>query len=153
MKRLHGSADATATAPMSECLSLISAVERYPQWHPDVVRDVALLDGEEAGTKAEVTLHVAHGPIVRDFDLLMVVTHETPSSMTLTRIARTVDDEEEFRVRWQLHPLGPARTELSLELDASLAVPRLLPLGGIGDAFAASFVRAAVNALAAGARA
>ncbi len=147
MKRLHGSADATAKASLQDCLSLISAVERYPQWHSDVVREVLLLDGDEPETRAEVTLHVAHGPIVRDFDLLMAVTHESPASMTLTRIARTSDDREEFQVRWQLRPLGPAQTELNLELDASLAVPRLLPLGGIGDAFAASFVRAAVNAL------
>lgn len=147
MKRLHGSADATAKASLQECLVLINAVERYPQWHPNVVRDVVLLAGEEPETRAKVALHVAHGPIVRDFDLLMVVTHESPSSMTLTRIARTSEDEEEFRVRWQLRPLGPAQTGLSLELDASLAVPRLLPLGGIGDTFAAGFVQAAVNAL------
>jgi ribosome-associated toxin RatA of RatAB toxin-antitoxin module len=147
MKQLHGSARATAMASMDECLALISAVQRYPDWHPGVVRGVVLLEGGEEGVRAEVTLHVAHGPIVRDFDLLMAVTHESPSSMTLTRIARTTDDEEEFRVRWQLSPLDPTRTELKLELEASLAVPRLLPLGGIGDAFAASFVRAAVNAL------
>jgi ribosome-associated toxin RatA of RatAB toxin-antitoxin module len=147
MKQLHGSADATAMASIEECFTLIGAVERYPDWHPDVVRAVVLLGHEGDATRAEVMLHVAHGPIVRDFDLLMLVTHEPPSVMNLTRIARTIDDEEEFRVRWELRPVGPARTELKLELDASLAVPRLLPLGGVGDTFAAGFVRAAVSAL------
>lgn len=148
MKQLHGAAEGSVAAPVSECLALLCALERYPDWHPELVRAVSVLDGgANERTRAEVRLHVAHGPIVRDFDLLMELAVQAPSAVTLSRIPRTGDDREEFTVRWQLRQLDAARTELRLELNANLDVPRLLPLGGVGDAFAVGFVRAAVGAL------
>jgi hypothetical protein len=110
------------------------------------VREVRIDERSSEGlpSGARVALHVAHGPIVRDFDLLMAVSVEPPS-VALTRIARTSSDEETFRVLWTVEEL--AGTRLHLALEASLSVPRLLPLGGLGDAISAGFVNAAVTAL------
>lgn len=146
MKQLHGSATANVSASAAECLALLADVERYPLWYPDVVRDVRIDERSSEGlpSRARVALHVAHGPIVRDFDLLMAVSVE-PRSVALTRIARTSSDEETFRVLWTVEELTATRFHLALE--ASLSVPRLLPLGGLGDAISAGFVSAAVTAL------
>jgi hypothetical protein len=147
MKQLHGAAAATVSATAADCLALLAAVEDYPRWYPDVVRRVVVLETAGSGfaSRAEVTLHVAHGPIVRDFDLLMAVHVEPPAAVSLERVSRGATDREDFRVDWSLEDLG--RTSISLALDATLSVPRLLPLGGIGDAIAAGFVGAAVLAL------
>jgi len=45
---------------------------------------------------------------------------------------------------------GRAGTELELELDATMPVPGLVPLVGVGDAFANGFMEAAVRGLSAG---
>ena len=56
-------------------MALLAAVDRYPSWHPDVVKDVEVLERDDQGrpTKARTKLHVQHGPITRDFDLTMEV--------------------------------------------------------------------------------
>ena len=41
----------------------------------------------------------------------------------------------------------PGGAEIGLDLAASLDVPRLLPVGGIGEAMAEGFVAAAANQL------
>jgi hypothetical protein len=122
-------------------------VERYPDWYPEVVRRVAVRERDADGraTRAEAALHVAHGPITRDFELLLAVRAEPSSSVRLQRIAHGAHDDERFEVLWHLRP--GASTALSVELRASLAVPRLLPLGGIADAIAGGFASAAAAAL------
>ena len=91
-------------------------------------------------------LHVSHGPLVKDFDLLLAVSVERPASLTLTRIPHGPSDQEAFAFTWLLEH-GAEGTRIDLDLDANLSVPRLVPLGGIGDAIAGGFVRAAANAL------
>jgi hypothetical protein len=39
MKELDGTAMAAVPAPVEECLAVLEAVDRYPAWYPEVVRD------------------------------------------------------------------------------------------------------------------
>ena len=48
---------------------------------------------------------------------------------------------------WTLAAAPGGGTEISLALDATLSVPRLVPLGGIGDSLADGFVSAAAREL------
>ena len=77
----------------------------------------------------------------------MAVAVAAPRTVTLTRLPNEPSDAEEFEVRWMLQPEG-AGTRIAVEIEANLAVPRMVPLGGIGDAMAAAFVQAAALAAA-----
>src|ERR1022692_2749591 len=44
MKELRGTATALVPAPLTQCLALVEAVDRYPAWYPDVVRTVEVLE-------------------------------------------------------------------------------------------------------------
>jgi ribosome-associated toxin RatA of RatAB toxin-antitoxin module len=148
VKELHGTASASVAAPVEECFALLEALDRYPIWYPEVVREAEVLDRDDDGhpTKARATLHVAHGPLIKDFNLLLAIRIDRPAMVKLTRIPHGPSDSEQFEVTWRLeHALDATR--ISLELDANLSVPRLVPLGSVGDAMAQGFVSAAFRAL------
>jgi hypothetical protein len=147
VKELHGRASTEVAVPIDRALALLAAVERYPSWYPEVVREVDVLEvaGDGQPIKALTSLHVVHGPLVRDFRLEMAVTVDPPRSVQLTRIPHGAGDREQFQVTWNL--TGSDATRIALAIDANLSVPRLVPLGGVGDALAQGFVRAARNAL------
>jgi ribosome-associated toxin RatA of RatAB toxin-antitoxin module len=147
MKELHGSASASVAAPIEACFALVEAVDRYPSWYPDVVRDAEIVGRDDEGhpTKTRATLHASVGPIVKDFRLLLAVTAERFSTVKLARIPHDSSDPERFEVIWRLQQGG--ETRIHLTLDANLSVPRLVPVGGIGDSMAAGFVAAAAAAL------
>jgi ribosome-associated toxin RatA of RatAB toxin-antitoxin module len=149
MKELTGTATAAVAAPADQCLALLAAVDRYPTWHPEVVRHVDVLDRDPDGqpTRVKTKLHLAQGPLSKDFDLEMTVTVQPPGTVQLTRVPHEASDEERFEVTW--HVEAPAHAEIRLDLRANLSVPRFLPLGGIGDGVADGFVNAAARALAA----
>jgi hypothetical protein len=86
---------------------------------------------------------------VRDFVLLLEVRSQPPKQVNLVRIPNDPSDEEQFEVRWQLDERA-GKVEIVLGLEANLSVPRLLPLGGIGESMARGFVDAAATALTAG---
>ncbi len=133
---------------MAKCLELLSAVERYPSWYPEVVRRVEVIERRSDGSaaKARTTLHVSQGPFNRDIEMLLAVENEPAGTVQLTRISHGGGDREEFAVTW--HAAEAERgTEIALTLDANLSVPRLEPLGGIGDGVARGFVDAAARAL------
>jgi hypothetical protein len=88
---------------------------------------------------------VSYGPLVKDFNLLLAIRVERPGTVQLTRIPHAPSDQEAFQVTWRLEDRG--ETGIRLDLAANLSVPRLVPLGGVGDAMAAGFVRAATRAL------
>jgi hypothetical protein len=94
---------------------------------------------------ARTTLHLARGPLVKDFELLMAMTTDPGSGVTLTRVRHGSADQEQFEVIWRVEQ--ERGTWIHLRLDANLSVPRLLPLGGVGDAVAEGFVAAAARAL------
>jgi ribosome-associated toxin RatA of RatAB toxin-antitoxin module len=127
-------------------MELLQAVDRYPSWYPEVVKHVEVVERDEGGraTKARTALHVATGPLSRDFNLLLAVTTQ-PQTIKLTRQRHDASDHEQFDVTWNLAAEG-AGTRIRLELEADLSVPRLLP-GGIGDAMAQGFIGAAGKAL------
>lgn len=149
MKQLGGSASGMTGAALDDCLALLVALDRYPTWHPQVVRSAEVLERDELEQprKGRALLHVQHGPLVHDFDLLLRISVDRPTTVSLTRIANERSDAEGFAATWSLQP--GERTRIQLDLRANLDVPRFLPVGGVGNSMAAEFVAAAVRALGA----
>ena len=143
MKQLTGGAHVDVEASVEECFALASDVEGYPDWHPDVVREVEVLSRDADGRAARVlaTLHVARGPLMRDVELTLAVERQAPGAIDLIRLPNEPTDPEEFQVSWRLTPSGP-KTHVSVALNAKLAVPRIVPLTGVGDGLAGGFVAA-----------
>ena len=150
MKHLHGAAQATVDVPIEECLAQLAALEAYPSWYPDVVREVKVVENGDDGlpARAETKLHLAYGPVARDLDLLLAVEVRRPDLVQLTHVSRGRSSGASFDATWRLE--DDDGTRLELELDAIMPVPRLVPLGGVGDAFAAGFMQAAVERLESG---
>jgi ribosome-associated toxin RatA of RatAB toxin-antitoxin module len=150
MKELRGKASETVNAPIDRCYALLVAIEDYPRWHPDVVRSAEVLERRPDGNpaRAHAVLHAAIGPLTKDFNLTLMIQLAPPASVTLTRVPHDSSDQEEFRVSWTLAAAPGGGTEISLVLHANLSVPRLVPLGGVGDGLADGFVAAAVRELA-----
>ncbi len=146
MKDLHASASATVAATPEQCRALLIAIDRYPHWYPEAVRKAEVIerDGEGNPSQARATVHVAVGPLVRDFDLLLSVT-VSQREVKLSRIPHEPSDPERFEIAWQIAPGKP--TDLELRLEARLDVPRLLPVGSVGEQLAQGFVNAASRAL------
>lgn len=138
MKELHGTATAAVTATAKESFELLRAVEDYPRWYPEVVLEARVIDPGRARAK----LHVVYGPLVRDFDLTLAVIVREPEEVKLSRIPHDARDPERFEVSWTI-----ADGTVTVALGANLSVPRLLPVGGIGESMASGFVEAAARAL------
>jgi len=147
VKELTGRASGTTPASPEACIALLAAVDRYPDWYPEVVKSVEVLERDGVGqpTSARTKLHVHRGPITRDFDLTMEVKLYPPGAVRLSRVPHHGGDGEKFDVNWFVRETQP--TQITLDLAANLDVPRFLPLGAIGDAMAAGFVSAATRAL------
>jgi len=148
VKELHGDADAGVGASAEECLSALAAVERYPTWYPDVVKSVEVLETGSDGVaiRAQVKLFVSVGPVKKDFNVLMDVSVVAPDRVKLSRVPHDDSDDHRFDVAWEVEDQGESR-RIALALDASLEVPRFLPLGSIGDDLAAGFVSAVAREL------
>jgi hypothetical protein len=148
VKEFHGSATRVVAAPFEACLTLVRAVDGYPVWCPEMVREVEVLQRDARGhaITARTKLHVARGPLVKDFDLVMAIVLEPPGTVKLTRVA-SEQSANRFDVTWRLRDTDGTRIELLLY--ASLGVSRFLPVGGVGDAIADRFVAAASTALGA----
>ena len=148
MKELTGNASATTAASPTQCLALLEAIDEYPSWAGDIVREAEVLERDGAGhpTRARAKLHVERGPLTRDFDLLFDVKVDAGGTVALSRVPHQASDKERFDVTWRVSGAGSARIEL--QLGANLDVPRLVPLGGVGDSMAADLVNAATRALA-----
>jgi Polyketide cyclase / dehydrase and lipid transport len=148
MKELTGSASATTTASPDECLALLEAIDAYPGWASEVVKQAEVLERDGAGhpTRARTKLHVERGPLTRDFDLLFNVEVDAGGAVALSRIPHAPSDKERFDVTWKV--AGGQRTRIELQLAANLDVPRFIPLGGVGDSMAADLLSAATRALA-----
>lgn len=133
-------------APFGHCLAVLEAVDRYPAWYPEMVREVEVLERSPAGqpTRVRAKLHVQYGPVVKDFDLVLAVTVQPPGIVKLSKVTAE-PSEQRFDVIWHLQD-GVA-TQIELDLHANLSVPRFVPLGGIGNAIAEGFVTAADRAV------
>jgi ribosome-associated toxin RatA of RatAB toxin-antitoxin module len=148
VKELTGSAAGTTNATPEQAFALLEDIDRYPVWHPEVVKEAEVLERDAQGhpTKAHCKLHVERGPMTRDFDLVMAVSVEPGRTIALKRIPHEQGDAERFEVTW--HVDGGQSTRIALDLLADLNVPRFLPLGGVGDGLADGMVSAATRALA-----
>jgi carbon monoxide dehydrogenase subunit G len=141
MKELRGDASAGVRANPKRCLELLSDLEGYARWYPELVRRVEMLDE----TRARAVLHVAWGPVNRDLDVTLAITRED-RRVRLVREAHERADNERFEVTWKVEEVG-AGSRLDLALDAALDLPRFLPIGGISEAMAKDFVQAAAREL------
>jgi len=150
MKHLQGAAQAAVGVPIEDCLALLAALNAYPGWYPDVVREVKVVEHDDDGLplRAETKLHLSYGPVSRDLDLLLAVRVHRPDLVQLTHVPRGRSSGTAFDATWRLEDRG--ETHLNLELDATMPVPRLVPLAGVGDSFAAGFMQAAVGRLESG---
>lgn len=133
-------------ASPERCLALLEAVDGYPSWYHEAVRDVEVLDRGPAGQPSRVRaqLHVKRGPVVKDFDLVMAVEVDRPRTVKLSKVTDE-RSEQRFDVTWRLR--DGVGTQIKVELYAKLRVSRFVPLGGIGNAIADGFVSAAARAL------
>ena len=143
MKQLGGSAATAVRASPEACFALVAAVDQYPRWYPELIRRAELLTPAAAGQAGRVraTVHVAVGPLVRDLELTMDLATAAGREVRLTRVPHEPGDPERFEVLWRVHE--ERFTRLELTLSAALEVPRLVPLGGLGDRLAQGFVEAA----------
>jgi hypothetical protein len=147
MKELTGSASGTTAATPEQAMALLEAIEGYPSWAPDVVKEAEVLERDAAGhpTQARTKLHVERGPLTRDFNLLLAVSVDPAGTIELRRIPHQPSDSERFDVTWRVG--GGQSTRIELELSANLDVPRFVPLGDVGDTMAQQLVSAATRAL------
>src|ERR1700750_1054005 len=149
MKELQGSAYSAVDATPEQCMTLLEAVDKYPEWHPEVVQEVEVLASNDGHpTRVRAKLHLARGPLVKDFNLVMSVATDGRRQVKLTKVQDAHSGPEQFEVTWLVGDTRP--TPLQLHLWASLDVPRFLPVGGVGDGLAEGFVGAAVNELSGG---
>jgi len=148
MKELTGSASATTPASPERAMALLEDIDRYPTWHPDVVKEAEVLERDAEGhpTKARCKLHVERGPLTRDFNLIMSVAVDPAGTIKLSRTPHESSDAERFDVTWRVD--GEPSTRIRVDLAANLNVPRMVPLGGVGDALAQGLVSAATRELA-----
>lgn len=147
MKDLTGSASATTPASPDRAIALLEDIDRYPTWHPDVVKQAEVLERDAHGhpTKARCKLHVERGPLTRDFNLTMSVSVDPAGTVKLSRIPHEPTDAERFDVTWRVD--AEPSTRIRLDLAANLNVPRMVPLGGVGEALAQGLVSAATREL------
>ncbi len=143
MRELRGSAAAPVSASDSGCFALLVDIERYPEWHPDVVRraTVTRRDADGRPARASTTVHLGIGPLRQDFSLDIEVATIPNRQVRLSRVPHDSRDPEQLMLAWQIEP-GPT-TRLAIELRATLDMPGFLPVRGIGDSVAQGFVAAA----------
>ena len=127
MRRLSGSGAAVVDSSPARAVELLGAVDRYPEWTGDLVPRAEVSERDAAGraTRARATLHVALGPLNRDFDLELDV-HVGEREVRLARVPHDRGDRERLEVDWVVQD-GPP-TQIRVNLDAELDVPRLLPV-------------------------
>jgi hypothetical protein len=147
MKELTGKASGTTPAPLQQAMALLEAIDGYPSWAPDIVKEADLLERDAAGhpVQARAKLHVERGPLTRDFDLRFDVKVDPAGTIALRRIPHEGSDRERFDVTWRVD--SGQSTRITLELAANLDVPRFVPLGDVGDSMARQLVSAATRAL------
>ena len=146
-REFHGEAAEVVAASQEVCLALVAAVDRYPDWCAEAIREVDVLERGADGQprRVRMRMHIARGGLVREFDLFLAVVVEPPGSVKLTRVTDHPTNQE-FNATWTLRPA--ASTRVALELDAKLRVPWYIRAGGTGDAIAEAFVSAASRRLA-----
>ncbi len=150
MKQLRGHSHASVNATPERCAEFLADVERYPAWYPAVVHRVEVLgrDGEGRPSTVRAVLAASFGRLAHEFELSLAVEIRPPEVVKLVRLPEEPTDPERFTVTWRI--TGGPQTSVAVDLEANLAVPRMLPVAGIGDQLARGFVAAAAAALGPG---
>jgi hypothetical protein len=150
VKTLTASASAVTAAGPDRCLEVLRAIEEYPRWYPRNIQSAEILerDGDGAPTRAKVRLYISIGPFERSLPFHVTVSEPAPTEIHYTRIPKSGDDRETFTAIWRVigssPGTGPEQTTVEIAFDAELAVPRLVPTGGVGDMLAGSLIKAAI---------
>jgi hypothetical protein len=148
VRDLHGTASELVAAPVENCVALLAAIDAYPDWYPGGVREVEVLERNAAGqpTRVLTVLHVEVVGFDKDFHLTMTVKVDPGGRVALNKVKADSSDPP-FDVVW--HISEHEGTLIRLDLDTALPLSRFVPLGGVGNSIAKSFVSAARDALAA----
>lgn len=143
MKDLRGRATAPVSAAPEQCIAVIAAVDRYPTWYPDVIKEVEVLERDAHGVarRARTSVHLAFGPLANDYRFEVTIAVE-PAAVILARVPDSASDPERLKIHWRVRP-----QQLGVELTARLELPRFLPVGSAGDSVAQGFVEAARRVL------
>ncbi len=147
MKELTASATGFSDKPIEHCYARLLDVERYPQWYPDGVKRVEVLerDAEGVPTKVQAVLAAVAGPLRKQFDVRLAVEPERPTLIALARVADDRGDHEMLTITWLLRDLGERGTEVNIELGARLDVPLFLPIDPVAREVANGFLQAALQ--------
>jgi hypothetical protein len=148
MKYLDGRAGAVVQAPIATCFSLLEAVERYPSWCGEFIREVTSVERGDDGrpVRAHVVVYVAHSPFGRRFEFDATIRTEPPGSVRLSRLPGSPSDRDRFSLSWSLS--GGEPTYIGLEFSAAVSfLPSVLPMPGVGDLIAGALLEAATREL------
>jgi ribosome-associated toxin RatA of RatAB toxin-antitoxin module len=147
MKDLSASASGRTHAPVDDTYGLLSDFESYPDWFPEGVKSIQVLERDPDGhaSRLQARLHTSSGPVQRDFDMEMTTTLRQPDLVELKRVPNENRDREEMVVSWRLTS-GP-QTLVAVDLRAKLDLPGFLPVGGLAQGMADRFLQAALRRL------
>ncbi len=147
MKRIEGRASTPVAAPAEKCFALLEAVGDYPAWTGELVPSVEVLEEDAHGrpTKARATIHIAQSPINRDLEVVLALSTEPISAVRLSRVPHGPSDPERLKIVWGVRP--GRETTIELEFRATVSLPSLLPLPGVGNTVAQSLLGRAKRAL------
>jgi hypothetical protein len=143
VKDLRGSASTPVSETPDRSIALLAAIDRYPSWYPEVIREVEVLERGRDGLprRARTTVHLGVGPLAGDFHFQVAVDVGS-DAVVISRLPDGRSDPEQLEVRWHVQP-----GTLHVEVEARLSVPRLIPVGGAGDSVAQGFADAARRVL------
>src|SRR5438270_5777432 len=149
MRSISGRAERVCDAPAETVFELLRAVEGYPSWASGIARRIVVLERDREGSaiKLLATLRVQVGPLPMGLELTIAVSAEPADRVTLTRLPNDPGDDETFVAVWRIDRGQRSETTIRLEIEAGLDVPRLVPLGDLGDRLAGELVDAAIAAL------
>jgi len=149
MKHLDGRAHAVMQAPLGMCFRLLEAVERYPSWCGEFIREVSSVERGDDGRplRAHVVVYVAQSPFGKRFEFDATIRTEPPRRVYLGRLPSSQDDRDRFSLSWSLTEEGE-RTHIGLEFAAAVSfLPSALPLPGVGDLIGGALLDAAAREL------
>jgi hypothetical protein len=134
--------------PIRACFSLLEAVERYPGWCGEFIREVSSVERADDGrpVRAHVVVYVAQSPFGKRFEFDATIRTEPPRRVYLSRLPGSQDDRDRFSLSWSL--TAGERTQIGLEFAAAVSfLPSALPLPGVGDLIAGALLDAAAREL------
>jgi hypothetical protein len=149
MKHLDGRADTLVNVPITTCYALLAAVERYPSWCGEFIREVASVEHGDDGrpSRARVVVYVAQSPFGNRFEFDAAIRTEPPRAVHLSRLESSPADRDRFSLFWSLGE-REGTTRIELEFAAAVSfLPSVLPLPGVGDLVAGALLDAATREL------